>query len=62
MLFSSECSTPCTGDGQQLCGGDNRLTMYGPPPLAGAAEEHNGVVQECKPWCFTGDDMVSNQA
>jgi len=46
----------CNGDPNQLCGGTWRMNIYGPPPLAGSATQHNGVVQECKPWCQTQDN------
>nr|XP_026692657.1 uncharacterized protein LOC101242430 [Ciona intestinalis] len=53
----NECNSPCSGDAQQWCGSGNRITVYGPPPQGGAAVEHNGAVQECKPWCGNSVDQ-----
>ena len=48
----------CDGDPLQMCGGENRLQIFGPPPSTPAVG-HN-VVPKCEPWCVTADSNTAN--
>ncbi|XP_069120712.1 uncharacterized protein [Argopecten irradians] len=49
-----ECDTSCRGDASQMCGGTNRILVFGPPPGIPAIG-HAGAVSKCEPWCVTAD-------
>ena len=58
-VADSDCSTKCSGDSQQTCGGTFRIQVFGPHPGASGVG-HTGAVQTCEPWCVTADAMSSN--
>ncbi|KAL3836103.1 hypothetical protein ACJMK2_021556 [Sinanodonta woodiana] len=49
----SECSTPCSGDPHQTCGGSNRIQILGPPPAVPAIGYN--IYSKCDEWCVTAD-------
>jgi hypothetical protein len=53
-IHFSDCHTPCRGDKNKICGGTNRISVFGPPPGT-PAFAHRGVTQKCEPWCLTAD-------
>ncbi|KAL5606532.1 hypothetical protein BROUX41_002936 [Berkeleyomyces rouxiae] len=49
QVQDSECDSQCGGDGGQICGGQNRLTMYGKPQLQAVVGEEPYYYQGCYP-------------
>ncbi|KAL2015668.1 hypothetical protein VTK56DRAFT_5046 [Thermocarpiscus australiensis] len=58
--FSTDCAMPCPGDATQVCGGPNRLSLYGtstePPPFT--PYPHEPVTAHQYEGCFTEAEGV----
>ncbi|KAL3836098.1 hypothetical protein ACJMK2_021551, partial [Sinanodonta woodiana] len=48
-----DCSTPCSGDPQQTCGGTFRVQVLGPPPAVPVTGIN--MYLKCDKWCVTVD-------
>lgn len=58
ILLFSVCNISCDGDPLQMCGGENKLQIFGPPPSSPAMGIE--IVPKCEPWCVTADQNTDN--
>eukprot|EP00118_Oscarella_pearsei_P013888 m.115146 g.115146 ORF g.115146 m.115146 type:complete len:2509 (+) comp37534_c0_seq1:25-7551(+) len=53
LMGNLDCNSQCLGDKSQMCGGPNRISIYGPVPKRPAQAMVNAVLK-CQPWCVVG--------